>query len=108
MSRFCYLFLPMANAFVQPLSTPVSSLLLHRHHSLSPTALNLQQSFVHAPTLTLADGLSAATRLNEAGMLEPLQQLRSFFIVITAIVFGLTAIAYLTAAIIVPQGKRCH
>ena len=66
----CLLLLPTGTAFIRPLS-PL-------HHPPSATALNVQ-SF----SFTVADGLSAATRLSGEtagmdGMTGVLEQLRSF------------------------------
>ena len=63
----------------------------------------------------LADGLSAATSLHygndndvfaDSAVLGALSTLRTFFIVLTAAVFGITALASLTAAFIVPKAAE--
>jgi len=62
----------------------------------------------------LSDGLTAATRMgggsgfngDTAGIEGSLSALRSFFIVISAGIFGLTAVAYLTAAFLVPKAAE--
>ena len=72
------------------------------------------------PSLLLSDGLSAATYTNTqapqttqeftTAMSEggggALGALRTFFVVITAAVFGLSALVYLTAAFIVPKAAE--
>ncbi|KAL7539666.1 hypothetical protein ACHAXR_010059 [Thalassiosira sp. AJA248-18] len=65
----------------------------------------------------LSDGLSAATSFsarsyNMGGsealspLSESLSTLRTFFIVVTAAIFGVTAIVYLTAAFLVPKAAE--
>jgi hypothetical protein len=87
-----------AGAFVAPTSL-VSKV------SLTPTNLKLLPDF---PSFSIADGLSAATYINkpEAELSGALSTLRTFFIVLTAAIFGLTALAYLTAAFLVPKAAE--
>lgn len=66
-----------------------------------------------ATSLLLADGLSAATRLGVVGagdayasLAGPLASLRTFFVVLAAAAFGLTALAYLTAVVLVPRAAE--
>lgn len=61
----------------------------------------------------LTDGLAAATRFNMgtsngefSSISGPLSTLRTFFIVVTAAVLGITAIAYLTAAFLIPKAAE--
>ena len=65
----------------------------------------------------LADGVAAATRYGGGGgfdndvfadpaVMSALSTLRTFFIVLTAAAFGLTALAYITAAFIVPKAAE--
>ena len=85
------------------------------------TSLNALPEF--NPSLLLSDGLSAATYMNtqaqqsvttqeftnamsEGGGGGALGALRTFFVVITAAVFGLSALVYLTAAFIVPKAAE--
>ena len=91
---------------------------------VSPKTYTIQQmtSSLNAlpefnPSLLLSDGLSAATYMNtkapqttqeftnamSEGGGGGLGALRTFFVVITAAVFGLSALVYLTAAFIVPK-----
>ncbi len=64
----------------------------------------------------LADGVAAAARYGGSGVdsdvfadpavVSALSTLRTFFIVLTAAAFGLTALAYITAAVIVPKAAE--
>ena len=72
------------------------------HCQASSSSLNALPEF--NPFL-LSDGLSAATYLDEPGG-GLLSSLRTFFIVVTAAIFGITAIAYLTAAFLVPKAAE--
>ncbi|KAL9182828.1 hypothetical protein ACHAXT_004107 [Thalassiosira profunda] len=55
----------------------------------------------------LTDGLSAATYMGGGDALSgPLSTLRTFFVVLTAAIFGITAIAYLTASFLVPKAAE--
>lgn len=91
--------LALADAFV----APSQQLCLHRASPLK--ALPDGNPFL------LTDGLSAATLLRQSEDLSAssggmLASLRTFFIVCTAAVFGITAIAYLTAAFLVPKAAE--
>ena len=100
------LLLPGSHAFVHPVMQ--SSAVV-----TSTTSLSALQEF--NPFL-LADGLSAATRYGGSGfdndvfadpaVTSALSTLRTFFIVLTAAAFGLTALAYITAAFIVPKAAE--
>ncbi|KAL7463393.1 hypothetical protein ACHAXS_003764 [Conticribra weissflogii] len=56
------------------------------------------------PSLLLSDGLSAATYANDLS--GPLSTLRLFFIVAIGSIFGITALAYLTAAFLIPRAAQ--
>ena len=87
-----------ANAFVAPIPSVVR--LSHQ-----PTRLTLFPDF--ASSFSIADGVSAATYIKpDAEISGALSNLRIFFVVIAAAIFGLTAIAYLTAAVIVPKAAQ--
>mmetsp|Transcript_23839 Transcript_23839/g.38688 ORF Transcript_23839/g.38688 Transcript_23839/m.38688 type:complete len:201 (+) Transcript_23839:102-704(+) len=89
----------LSNAFVAP--SPSQRVQYKKSTSLS--VLPEVNQFL------LADGLSAATRMGDTDMSYlsgPLSTLRTFFIVILASVFGLTAIAYLTASFLVPKAAE--
>mmetsp|Transcript_1019 Transcript_1019/g.2137 ORF Transcript_1019/g.2137 Transcript_1019/m.2137 type:complete len:190 (-) Transcript_1019:190-759(-) len=100
------LLLPGSHAFVHPVMQ--SSAVV-----TSTTSLSALPEF--NPFL-LADGLSAATRYGGSGfdndvfadpaVTSALSTLRTFFIVLTAAAFGLTALAYITAAFIVPKAAE--
>lgn len=88
----------LSHAFVSPLASQRAC-----QRSVSLKALP------EANPLLLADGLSAATRLGNSDFSSisgPLSALRTFFIVITASIFGITAIAYLTASFLVPKAAE--
>lgn len=97
---FSMTLMARVTAFISPLQRA------HHRTATSLTALPAVDSFL------LADGLSAATRLGVAGngdfssLAGPLSSLRTFFIVLTASGFGLTALAYLTAVVIVPRAAE--
>jgi len=88
---------------------------MHSSTIRGPSATSLSALPEFNPFL-LADGLSAATRYGGGGFdndvfADPavtgaLSALRTFFIVLTAAAFGLTALAYLTAAFIVPKAAE--
>lgn len=85
------------DAFVAP---------LHGVAKLSPAATNLNAIHEFA-SFNIADGLSAATMMQQEGeMTGALSTLRTFFIVLTAAIFGITALAYLTAAFLVPKAAE--
>mmetsp|Transcript_37608 Transcript_37608/g.80233 ORF Transcript_37608/g.80233 Transcript_37608/m.80233 type:complete len:206 (+) Transcript_37608:64-681(+) len=72
------------------------------------TSLN---ALPEANPFLLVDGLSAATYMgvvdsNVSSLSGPLSALRTFFIVIAASIFGITAIVYLTAAFLVPKAAE--
>ena len=86
------------NAFVAPIPAVVE--LPHQC-----TRLTLFPDF--ASSFSIADGVSAATYIKPDGETSgALSTLRIFFVAIAAAVFGLTAIAYLTAAFIVPKAAQ--
>ena len=100
----------VADAFVSPKTQTMQQV---------TSSLNALPEF--NPTLLLSDGLSAATYMNtqapqttqeftnamsEGGGGGALGALRTFFVVITAAVFGLSALVYLTAAFIVPKAAE--
>lgn len=91
----------LSEAFVAP-----SRVGLCRPHAAA-TSLNSLPEF---NTFLLSDGLSAATYMGGSEDLSslygPLSTLRTFFIVVAAAVFGITAIAYLTAAFLVPRAAE--
>ena len=98
------------HAFVPPSAIQFSTIRV----SSEATSLSALPEF--NPFL-LADGLAAATRYGGSGGFEndvfadpavtsALSTLRTFFIVLTAAAFGLTALAYLTAAFIVPKAAE--
>ena len=67
--------------------------------------------FPEASPLLLTNGISAATRLGGvisdfSSISGPLSTLRSFFIVITASIFGVTAIVNFTGAFPVPKAAE--
>ena len=77
-----------------------------------PTVINRSSAATKLrglPCLTsfsVADGLSAATYIDKPEISGALSTLRTFFIVLTASVFGITALAYLTAAFLVPKAAE--
>jgi len=100
----------LADAFVSPKTQTIQQV---------TSSLNALPEFVN-PSLLLSDGLSAATYMNtqapqttqeftnamSEGGGGALGALRTFFVVITAAVFGLSALVYLTAAFIVPKAAE--
>jgi len=99
----------LVDAFVSPKTHTIQQV---------TSSLNALPEF---PSLLLSDGLSAATYMNtqapqttqdftnamsEGGGGGALGALRTFFVVITAAVFGLSALVYLTAAFIVPKAAE--
>ncbi|KAL7434359.1 hypothetical protein ACHAXM_004015 [Skeletonema potamos] len=105
------MLLPESHAFVH--SVQSSTAIRGPSATTSTTSLSALPEF--NPFL-LADGLSAATMYGRGGFendvfADPavtgaLSALRTFFIVLTAAAFGLTALAYLTAAFIVPKAAE--
>eukprot|EP00573_Skeletonema_grethae_P007150 CAMPEP_0201697068 /NCGR_PEP_ID=MMETSP0578-20130828/9486_1 /ASSEMBLY_ACC=CAM_ASM_000663 /TAXON_ID=267565 /ORGANISM="Skeletonema grethea, Strain CCMP 1804" /LENGTH=192 /DNA_ID=CAMNT_0048183141 /DNA_START=71 /DNA_END=649 /DNA_ORIENTATION=- len=104
----CLLLLRESHAFVNPVMQSSTV------RVASPTSsLNALPEF--NPFL-LADGVAAATRYGGGGfdndvfadpaVTSALSTLRTFFIVLTAAAFGLTALAYITAAFIVPKAAE--
>lgn len=101
----CLLLLRESHAFVHP-SSPMG---------VTTTTSSLSALPEFNPFL-LADGVAAATRYGGGGFdndvfADPavtgaLSTLRTFFIVLTAAAFGLTALAYITAAFIVPKAAE--
>jgi len=101
------LLLPGSHAFVHPV---MQSSTMRVPSTTSLSALPEFNPFL------LADGLSAATRYGGSGfdndvfadpaVTSALSTLRTFFIVLTAAAFGLTALAYITAAFIVPKAAE--
>lgn len=96
-------FAAVADAFVSP--SPRIGV-----RRSTPTSLDALPEF--NPFL-LSDGLSAATYMRgDAGgdltssLAGGLSALRTFLIVVTAAIFGITAIAYLTAAFLVPKAAE--
>ena len=86
------------NAFVVP--TPAIT-------KMSPTVNRALPDFASFSSMMISDGLSAATYIKpDAEVSGALSTLRTFFIVLTAAIFGLTAIAYLTAAFLVPKAAE--
>ncbi|KAL7548670.1 hypothetical protein ACHAWF_011940 [Thalassiosira exigua] len=94
-----------AHAFI----TPLQQLQPQLQRRVSPVSLNALPEF---NPLLLADGLSAATYMGGGGsddlssLSGTLSTLRTFFIVLTGTIFGITAIAYLTAAFLVPRAAE--
>jgi len=105
------MLLPESHAFVHS----VQSSTVIRGPSATTSTISLSALPEFNPFL-LADGLSAATMYGRGGFendvfADPavtgaLSALRTFFIVLTAAAFGLTALAYLTAAFIVPKAAE--
>ncbi|KAL3803801.1 hypothetical protein HJC23_003963 [Cyclotella cryptica] len=89
-------FMIESNAFLAPIPTVMNR---------SPTITNLQ-GLPSLNSFAVADGLSAATYINKPEISGALSTLRSFFLVLTAAVFGVTALAYLTAAFLVPKAAE--
>ena len=86
------------HAFVAP-----SHQVQHRVSAPSP----LLHLLPEANPFLLTDGLSAATYMGGGDEFSgPLSTLRTFFVVLSAAVFGITAIAYLTAAFLVPKAAE--
>jgi hypothetical protein len=98
---------PESHAFVHP---------VHSSTIREPSATSSFSALPEFNPFLLADGLSAATRYGGGGFesdvfADPavtgaLSTLRTFFIVLTAAAFGLTALAYITAAVIVPAAAK--
>mmetsp|Transcript_12799 Transcript_12799/g.27212 ORF Transcript_12799/g.27212 Transcript_12799/m.27212 type:complete len:215 (-) Transcript_12799:486-1130(-) len=94
--------LSRSHAFVAPTQQ------VQFHHHISSTSL---KALPEVNSFLLTDGLSAATYMDASdnafsSMSGPLASLRTFFIVIAAAIFGITAIAYLTAAFLVPKAAE--
>ena len=84
----------------------------HSIHHLSTTTSSLGALPEFNPFL-IADGISAATYMGsesdvfaDPAVTGALSTLRTFFVVLTAAAFGLTALAYITAAFIVPKAAE--
>ena len=97
-------------AFVPPKTLMHSTTHTHSHPSTTTSSLGALPEF--NPFL-ISDGISAATYMgSESDMFaDPavtgaLSTLRTFFVVLTAAAFGLTALAYITAAFIVPKAAE--
>ena len=74
---------------------------------ISPIANRALPDLASFSSMMISDGLSAATYIKpDAEVSGALSTLRTFFIVITAAIFGLTALAYLTAAFLVPKAAE--
>ena len=71
--------------------------------SMLPIDDHLQTIHSHASIL-LSDGMSSMAA--ETGANSALEGLRTFFIVITALLFGFVGLTYVTAAFIVPQAAK--
>ena len=107
----------LTDAFISPTQQRVQQ---QHHYSYSPptpsttTLLKALPEFIYTPSVMLSDGLSAATYMTTQDEFNsamsagngPLGALRTFFIVITAAVFGITALIYLTAAFLVPRAAE--
>ena len=106
-----------------------SSLLLRDSHAfvVHPAVQSSTTKTIHVTSTSLsalpefnpfllADGVAAAARYGGSGVdsdvfadpavVSALSTLRTFFIVLTAAAFGLTALAYITAAVIVPKAAE--
>ena len=104
-----------------------SSLLLRDGYAFVPPAVQSSAKTIHVTSTSLsalpefnpfllADGVAAAARYGGSGVdsdvfadpavVSALSTLRTFFIVLTAAAFGLTALAYITAAVIVPKAAE--
>ena len=107
----------LTDAFISPTQRRVHQ---QHHYSYPPptpsttTLLKALPEFIYNPSVMLSDGLSAATYMTTQDEFNsamsagngPLGALRTFFIVITAAVFGITALVYLTAAFLVPRAAE--
>ena len=108
----------LTDAFISPTQQRVQQ---QHHYSYPPptpsttTLLKALPEFIYNhPSVMLSDGLSAATYMTTQDDFNsamsagngPLGALRTFFIVITAAVFGVTALVYLTAAFLVPRAAE--
>lgn len=96
-------------AFVPPKTLMHSTTHTHIHPSTT-TSLGALPEF--NPFL-ISDGISAATYMGsesdvfaDPAVTGALSTLRTFFVVLTAAAFGLTALAYITAAFIVPKAAE--
>eukprot|EP00970_Alexandrium_tamarense_P007644 scaffold1447_cov196-Alexandrium_tamarense.AAC.13 len=103
-------FVPLsssATAFLVPSSVSM----LQRSSILMPSPCSSLRSLPDFNSLLLTDGLSAATYVNsQSSDIEAipgaLSTLRTFFVVIAAAIFGITALVYLTAAFLVPKAAQ--
>lgn len=100
-------------AFVPPKTLMHSTTHTHIHPSTTTSSLDALPEFNQFNPFLIADGISAATYMgSESDMFaDPavtgaLSTLRTFFVVLTAAAFGLTALAYITAAFIVPKAAE--
>lgn len=94
------------------LLTAVDAFVAPSHRASLPTSVALRAFPIDTNPFLLSDGLSAATYMGSvdgdlaSSISGPLSALRTFFIVLTAAIFGITAIAYLTAAFLVPRAAE--
>ena len=99
-------------AFVPPKKTFMHS--THNNiHSSTTTSLGALPEFNQFNPFLISDGVSAATFMGsesdvfaDPAVTGALSTLRTFFVVLTAAAFGLTALAYITAAFIVPKAAE--
>lgn len=94
-------------AFVPPKTLMLDNINIHPSTTTSLGALPEFNPFL------IADGISAATYMGsesdvfaDPAVTGALSTLRTFFVVLTAAAFGLTALAYITAAFIVPKAAE--
>ena len=83
------------------------------HPSTTTSSLGVLPEFNQFNPFLIADGISAATYMGsesdvfaDPAVTGALSTLRTFFVVLTAAAFGLTALAYITAAFIVPKAAE--
>ena len=82
-------------------------------HPSTTTSLDALPEFNQFNPFLISDGVSAATFMGsesdvfaDPAVTGALSTLRTFFVVLTAAAFGLTALAYITAAFIVPKAAE--
>ena len=83
------------------------------HSTIQPSTTTSLGALPEFNPFLIADGISAATYMGsesdvfaDPAVTGALSTLRTFFVVLTAAAFGLTALAYITAAFIVPKAAE--
>lgn len=109
MQSVLLLLVGSSSAFV-----PSKTLMHSTTHNIHPSTTTLSlRALPEFNPFIIADGISAATYMGsesdvfaDPAVTGALSTLRTFFVVLTAAAFGLTALAYITAAFIVPKAAE--